>query len=373
MVEEKDYYKILGVNRNATKEEIKKAYKRLAKKYHPDLNKHNPNAAEKFKEINEAAAVLGDDQKRAQYDQFGTAGTQFNGGFGGFDFRDFMSDIGEFGFDFDSIFDTFFGRGFGRRGRRTYRERGSDLRYDLDITLEDAAFGATKHIIIPRLEKCDKCDGTGAESKSDIITCPDCNGSGISRRTQRTPFGIFSTTTSCRKCSGRGEYIKNECTVCDGTGVVKKNRKLEIEIPAGAEDGTNLRIRGEGEVGEKAAEPGDLFIVLHQKPHKLFERHGNDIYIEVSISFATAALGGEIEVPTLKSKAKLKIPAGTQTNTIFRMKDKGIPYLHGSGVGSQLVKVIIQVPEKLTKRQKELLREFEKEGKKKGFFRRVFE
>jgi molecular chaperone DnaJ len=372
---EKDYYKILGVGKNATKEEIKKAYKKLAKKYHPDLNK-SKDAAEKFKEINEAAAVLADDEKRSQYDQFGTTADQFGAGrgFEGFDFSDFMSDIGGFGFDFDSIFESFLGGSSPFRTRRTRaRRRGADLRYDLEITLEEAAAGVTKHIVIPRLEPCSKCHGSGAESDADIINCPDCNGSGMQRRTQRTPFGIFSTTTTCGKCRGSGKYIKEECKVCDGTGVVKKTRKLEVKVPAGAEEGTNLRITREGEAGEKGAEPGDLYIIIHIKEHEIFERHGDDIYVKIPVPFTIAALGGEIEVPTLEKKVKLKIPPGTQNSTIFRMKGKGIPYLHGHGQGNENVEVVIEVPEKLSKKQKELLREFGKESKKKkGFFSKVF-
>jgi len=368
---EKDYYKILGIDKTATKEEIKKSYKKLAKKYHPDLNKSS-DATEKFKEINEAAAVLGDDQKREQYDRFGTTADQFSGGFQGFDFSDFMSDIGGSGFDFDNIFESFFGAPFGRRRRRG-PQRGADLRYDLEITLEEAATGTTKHIVVPRLEKCSKCDGSGAESKSDIIDCPQCNGSGVYRRTQRTPFGIFSTTTTCGKCKGRGKYIKNDCTVCDGTGVVKKTRKIAIEMPTGAETGTNLRVAGEGEAGEKGAPSGDLYVIIHVKEHDVFEKHGDDIYVKANLPFTIAAAGGEIEVPTLKGKAKLKIPAGTQSNTLFRMKGKGIPHLHGSGSGDENIEVIISVPKKLSKKQKELLKEFEKESKKKRFFKKVFE
>jgi len=366
----KDYYKILGVEKTATKEEIKKAYKKLAKKYHPDLNKSS-DGAEKFKEVSEAAAVLGDDQKRQQYDQFGTTADQFSGGFQGFDFSDFMSDIGG-GFDFDNIFESFFGAPFGRRRRRG-PQRGADLRYDLEITLEDAATGTTKHIVVPRLDRCSKCDGSGAESKSDIEDCPQCNGSGTYRRTQRTPFGIFSTTTTCPKCKGQGKYIKNECSVCDGTGVVKKTKKIEIKVPAGSETGTNLRVVGEGEAGEKGAESGDLYVIVHVKEHDVFERHGDDIYIKANLPFTIAALGGEINVPTLKGNAKLKIPAGTQSNTVFRMNGKGIPHLHGSGAGDEDVEVIITVPKKLTKKQKEHLKEFQKESKKKGFLKKVFE
>lgn len=368
MPKDKDYYKILGVSRNASKEEIKAAYKRLAKQYHPDLNK-SPDAAEKFKEINEAASVLGDEQKRAQYDQFGTA-EPFRG-FEGFDFSDFMSDIGGFGMDFDRIFENFFGGGgFGGRARR--RQRGSDLRYDLEIELEDAAFGATKIINVPRLEECEACEGTGAESKSDIVTCDECNGRGVTTRTQRTPFGLFSTTTTCRKCRGEGKYIKNECKECNGRGIVRKTRKIEVKVPAGAVDGTNLRIQGEGESGESGMEPGDLYIVIHLKPHKIFERHGNNVYVKVPVPFSIAALGGEIEVPTLKGKASLKIPAGTQSNTVFRMKGLGIPDLHSHHKGDEHVEVYITVPERLTAKQKKLLKEFEKESYKKGFFNKLF-
>jgi molecular chaperone DnaJ len=313
--------------------------------------------------------VLGDDQKRAQYDHFGTA-EPFRG-FEGFDFSDFMSDIGGFGMDFDRIFETFFGGGFGG-ARQRRRQRGADLRYDLEIELEEAAFGATKTISVPRAEECDACNGTGAENASDIVSCPECNGRGVTTRTQRTPFGIFSTTTTCRKCRGDGKYIKNECKACDGKGVVRKTRKIEIKIPAGAVDGTNLRVQGEGEAGESGMPAGDLYIVVHVKPHKIFERHGNDIYIKAPVSFVTATLGGEIEVPTLKGKANLKIPSGTQSNTVFRMKGLGIPDLHSHHVGDENVEVVITVSEKLTKKQRQLLEEFEKEGGKKGFFKGVF-
>lgn len=357
----KDYYQILGLEKGATKADIKKAYKRLAKKYHPDLNTDNPESEKKFKEINEAASVLGDDSKKANYDKFGsTEGT----GFQGFDFSDFMSDAGGFGFDFDSIFDTFFG---GSRRQRT--SRGSDLVYEMEISLEDAYFGAKKEIIIPRLERCTRCDGSGAESSSDIERCNECGGAGMVRRTQRTPFGIFSTTGSCPKCRGRGEYIKNECPVCDGTGLVKKTRKIDIDIPKGAEGGLKLRIKGEGQAGAKGNPSGDLYVALYERRHKIFQRDGNDLYLEVPISFSLAALGGEIEVPTMDGQAKLKIPAGTKTDTIFRMKGKGIHNLRGYGSGNQNTKVIIEVPKKLSKKQKELLRQFEKEGKKKGLFR----
>ena len=363
----KDYYEILGVDKSATREEIKKAYKKLAKKYHPDLNKEDPDAAEKFKEINEAASVLGDEKKRQQYDQFGSDSFRMGGGqqdFSGFDFSDFMSGSG---FDFDNIFESFFGGGFsGRRpSRRGGPRRGSSLRFDIEIELEDAAFGVTKSIIIPRLETCDRCGGKGAEKDSDIETCSICNGTGMERHSRRTPFGIFSTQTVCSGCQGSGSMIKNPCQKCHGSGRVEVKKKLDIQIPAGVEDGTRLRVEQEGEAGEKGGSRGDLFIIVHIMPHEKFERHGNDIFIEVPVTFAQAALGDEIEVPTLKGTVRLKVPPGTQTGTIFKMRGKGIPSLHGYGVGAENVQVIVQTPRNLTKRQKELLREFDGTVKKK--------
>jgi len=370
----KDYYKILGVNKNATKEEIKKAYKKLAKKHHPDVNK-DEDSSEKFKEINEAAQVLGDDQKRSQYDQFGDADAfKQASGFRGFNASDFGFDPGSFAsFDFGDIFDSFFGGGSPFRTRRRQPSRGSDLRYDMEFTLEEAAFGTEKEISIPRNEQCPDCKGSGAKKDSDIIDCPECNGSGMMRKTQRTPFGMFSTSTTCRKCHGEGKYIKEECLECDGTGIVHKKRKIKIKIPQGSEEGTNLRISGEGEAGQRGASQGDLYIVLHMKPHKTFERKGDNIFVKVNIPFTTASLGGEIEAPTLKGKAKLKIPSGTQSGTVFKMKELGIPYLHDGGKGDELVQVEIAVPTRLTAKQKKLLNDLEKENKKKGFLKKILD
>ncbi len=372
---DKDYYNILGVNRDASKEEIKKAYKKLAKKHHPDLNKSDPDATETFKEINEAASVLGDDKKREQYNQFGSEGMkQGNSEYSDFDFSDFRG--GNAGsFDFGDMFDRFFGGGgsvfddddFGGNSRG--RRKGSDLRFDMEISLEDAAFGARKSIIIPRLEKCTRCNGTGAESPSDIKRCDECNGAGVIREARRTPFGVFQTSRPCRKCRGTGEIVKEPCPVCDGEGRVEKNRKLEVNIPEGIEEGTRLRISGEGEAGEHGEDPGDLYVVLHIMQNDKFSREGNDIFNDAQISCTQAALGSEIEVPTLKGTAKLKIPAGTQPGTVFRMRGKGIPSLHGYGRGNQNIQIIVKVPEKLSKREKELLKEFDREiKKKKGFF-----
>jgi molecular chaperone DnaJ len=361
---EKDYYQILGVDRNSSKEEIKKAYKRLAKKYHPDLNKSDPGASDKFKEINEAAAVLGDDQKRAQYDQFGTSQGFQGFDMSGFDFTDFMH---QSSFDFDDIFDRFFNHSYEQEERGSHR--GSNLRFDLEITLEETAFGTTKKVAIPRTEPCARCNGTGAQSPSDVMTCSACKGSGMQRNTRRTPFGIFATTTTCRQCNGSGEVIKNPCPVCHGAGTIEQRKTLDVKIPAGVEDGTRLRVRGGGDAGSRGSEPGDLFVVIGIAPHKIFERHGNDILVEVPISFVQVALGAEIEVPTLKGKATLKVEPGTQSGTVFRMRGKGIPNLNGFGTGSENVRIIVQVPDKLTKHQRELLKEFEEESaKKKGMF-----
>lgn len=375
---EKDYYKILGVEKNASKEDIKKAYKRMAKQCHPDLNKHDSKATEKFKEINEAASVLGDDQKRQQYDQYGTSAESFGGqGFSNADFSEFMSST-----DFDDIFDQilgggnfgFSGRG-GRRGARETSSRGSDLRYDLEITLEDAAHGITKTLSIPKLDTCEECDGSGAKSSSDVEKCSVCNGSGAERHTRRTAFGLFQSTTTCSRCRGQGEVIKHPCSECSGTGRVENTRKLEVKIPAGVDTGTNLRVSQEGEAGLRGGGKGDLYVVLHVKKHDVFKREGNDLYVDAPIPFTVAALGGEIEVPTLDGKATLKIPSGTQPGTIFRMKGKGIPALQGYGTGNENVHVTVEVPEKLTSKQKELLEELNKtfSEKKGGFFRRIFE
>ena len=358
----KDYYETLGVGKGASKTEIKKAYKNLAKKYHPDLNK-SPDAAEKFKEINEAAAVLGDDQKKQQYDQFGTADFSGMGG-GGFDFSDFAN----FGFDFGDIFDSFFGKGFGGGRRRgPSPSAGNNLRFDMEITLEEAASGIKKTVIIPRNESCPKCNGLGG---TDVKKCPECEGHGAVRQTQRTPFGIFATTRTCRKCGGEGQVVKTACEHCDGIGKIRNEKKLEIEIPAGVDEGTRLRVAEEGEAGDRGGPSGDLYVLIHVKDHKIFKRRGDDIHVEVPISFSEAALGTTIEVPTLEGKAKLKIPSGTQPGTIFRMKGKGIPDVHGYGTGHQMVTVTVYVPEKLTKKQKEMLKNFDEEGKKKrkGFF-----
>lgn len=352
----KDYYSILGVSRNATTEEIKKAYKALAKKYHPDLNK-SKDAAEKFKEINEAAAVLGDPERRRQYDQFGT--TDFSQDFGGFDFREFR------GFDFDDLFDSIFSSfGFGS-GARQARARGNDILYRIEIGLEEVLKGATKTINLTKHEACTACKGVGGSRE----TCSSCDGRGVQQQTRRTPFGYFSTTTTCKQCGGTGSIIAEQCRECKGRGSIRISKELEIKIPPGINDGMKLRVSGEGEAGAGGAPPGDLYVEVSIRPHKQFVRDGDDLYVKVPVSFVVAAKGGEIDVPTLDGIENLRIPHGTQPGTTFRLKEKGLPRLHGTGRGSLIVEIIVKIPEKLTKRQLELLDEFEQESRRKGFFR----
>ncbi|RJQ16785.1 molecular chaperone DnaJ [Candidatus Woesearchaeota archaeon] len=355
----KDYYKILGVEKGASRDEIKSAYKKLAKKYHPDVNK-DANAAEKFKEINEAASVLGNDEKRQHYDQYGSDFVNQGGfqGFSGFDSTSFR--------DFDDIFDTFFS-GFGFQGQRRGKQRGSDLRYDLDISLEEAATGTTKTIELEKNATCDICNGLGGH---DIETCSTCQGSGAMRRQARTPFGVFQTTSTCSHCNGRGQIPKKTCKKCHGEGIIEISETLDVKIPAGVDNNSRLRLTGKGE-GIKNGISGDLYIFIQVKPHKYFERQGDDLYLDVNLTFSEAALGTSIDVPTIDGNAKLKIPQGTQPGTVLKMHGKGMPHVNGHGTGDQLVKIQVEIPQKLSKKQIELLKEFDKEHKK-GFFERVF-
>ncbi|MBI5388946.1 molecular chaperone DnaJ [Candidatus Woesearchaeota archaeon] len=368
----KDYYETLGIGKGATQEEVKRAYKKLAKEYHPDLNKDNPKAADKFKEISEAASVLGDPEKRTQYDRVGPDAFKAGSSGAGPDFSGF--DFGG-GFDVDDIFENFFG---GRRRRPRGPQRGADLRYELEISLEDAAFGITKTIVVEKYEQCTKCSGKGAEFPHDIKTCQECNGTGHVRRTQRTPFGMFTQTGVCGECRGEGHIIKKPCVVCDGSGRVSRSKKIDVKIPAGIEHGMQLRVQGEGEAGEKNAQPGDLYVEIFVKQHPLFERVGNDLFMEVPISFTQAALGGEIDIPTLNQKVTMKIPPGTQTSTTFNLKGHGVPHLQGYGTGSLKVKVLVQVPSKLNPRQRKAIEEFGKASgedvaPEKSFFEKIKE
>jgi molecular chaperone DnaJ len=373
-VADKDYYKTLGVDKSATKQDIKKAFKKLAMKYHPDRAPEGkkPEYEEKFKTISEAASVLGDEKKRQQYDQFGSnafgsgAGSQ---GFQGFDFSDIMSQFrfGNFG-NQDDIFDSLFGGGGRRtRGKRVYK--GSDLLYDLEISLEQVHSGFSTTVALNKLEHCDECSGKGGKN---ITTCDDCNGSGYIRVTRRTPFGVFQQQAPCNKCHGEGESAKEICQNCDGEGLIRDRSKIDVKIPAGVQNGMRLRVIGKGEAGRNAGPHGDLYVRVHIKEHKFFERRDDDLHITIPISFYTATLGGEITVPTIAGEATLKIPKGTDSETIFRMKNQGIPHIQHSGAGDQMVKVKITIPKKISKKQKKALEDFGDTKPQKGFLERVF-
>lgn len=345
MAEKRDYYEVLGVPRDASAEDVKKAYRKLARQYHPDVNK-SPDAESKFKEVKDAYDVLSDDQKRATYDRYGHVDP--NQGFGGGGAQDF----GGFG----DIFDMFFGGG-GRRDPNA-PQRGNDLQYTMTIEFKEAIFGKEKEITIPRTENCDTCHGSGAKPGTKPETCSVCHGSGQQEVVQNTPFGRMVNRRSCSNCSGTGRVIKDKCGTCHGSGKVKRQRKIMVRIPAGVDDGAQIRMSGEGESGTRGGPPGDLYIVLRVKPHEYFERENDDIYCEVPLTFAQAALGDEIEIPTLTEKVKLKIPAGTQTGTYFRLKGKGVPKLRGYGQGDQHVKVTVVTPTSLSEEQKDILRQF---------------
>jgi molecular chaperone DnaJ len=349
MANKRDYYEVLGVARDASPDEIKKAYRKLARTYHPDVNKA-PDAEAKFKEIKEAYDVLSDEQKRATYDQFGHIDpNQGMGGFGG------AGDFSGFG-GFGDIFDMFFGGGSRRDPNAP--QRGDDLQYSMTIEFKEAVFGHETDISIPRTETCDTCHGSGAKPGTRPETCSVCRGTGQQEFVQNTVFGRVVNRRVCSACHGRGRVIRERCGTCHGSGKVKKTRKIHVKIPAGVDDGAQLRVSGEGEPGLRGGPPGDLYIVIHVKPHDFFEREGDDIYCEIPLTFVQAALGDEIEVPTLTDKVKLKIPAGTQTGTYFRLRGKGVPHLRGVGQGDQHVKVTVVTPTNLTEQQKELLRQF---------------
>lgn len=348
MMSKRDYYEVLGVSKTASKDEIRRAYRKLSKKYHPDINKAE-DATEKFKEATEAYETLSDDQKRAHYDQFGH--TDPNQGFGAG-----SGDFGGFG-GFEDIFNTFFGGG-GRRRDPNAPRQGADLQYTMTLSFEDAVFGKETDITIPREETCETCNGSGAKPGTKPETCSHCHGSGQLSQEQSTPFGRIVNRRVCHYCNGTGKEIKEKCSTCTGTGRVKKRRKIHVKIPAGIDDGQQLRVAGQGEPGINGGPPGDLYVVFHVKEHDFYERHGDDIYCEMPITFVQATLGDEIEVPTLHGRVKLKIPAGTQTGTKFRLRGKGVPNVRGYGTGDQHVLVKIITPTKVTEKQKQLLREF---------------
>ncbi|NKF49692.1 molecular chaperone DnaJ [Shewanella sp. WXL01] len=344
----RDYYEVLGVGRDASEREIKKAYKRLAMKYHPDRNPGDKEAEVKFKETKEAYEILTDSDKKAAYDQFGHAGVDPNRGGGGFGGQ------GDFGDIFGDVFGDIFGGGR-RGGGQRQAARGSDLRYNLELSLEEAVRGLTKELRIPTLATCDECDGSGAKKGTSATTCGTCHGQGQVQMRQ----GFFAVQQACPTCNGRGKIIKDPCKKCHGEGRVEKSKTLSVKIPAGVDTGDRIRLSGEGEAGEFGAPPGDLYVQVSVREHNIFTRDGNNLYCEVPISFSKAALGGEIEVPTLDGKVNLKIPAETQTGRMFRLRGKGVKSVRSHAVGDLLCKVVMETPVNLNEKQKELLREFE--------------
>lgn len=370
----RDYYEVLGVSKSASDDEIKTAYRRKAKESHPDLHPDDKAAEQRFKEVNEAYEVLSDGNKRARYDQFGHEGLNMGGGGpGGFDFG---GGFGGFG-GFDSIFDTFFGGGGSGSHRRNGPERGSDLRYDMTITFEEAAFGVKKEFKFQRNENCDACKGTGAKPGTSPKTCSTCNGTGTVRVTTNSLFGQVVTQRPCTTCNGAGQIIEERCPKCGGNGRTRVTRTATVNIPAGIDNGQVIPMAGQGEPGVRGGPSGDLYVYIAVKPHKLFKRDGYNLYCEIPLSITQATLGGEIEVPTLEGPMTHMVPEGTQTDTEFRFRGKGIQMLRGNGKGDLFVKVRVEVPRKLTDRQKELLKNFEDSltGKeyetKKSFFERM--
>ncbi len=360
----RDYYEVLGVSKGADDKEIKKAYKRLAMKYHPDRTQGDKAMEEKFKEVQEAYEILSDDQKKAAYDQYGHAGVDPNrgGGAGGADFGDIFGDV------FGDIF------GGGRRGGQSRAQRGADLRYNLEMSLEDAVRGKSVDIKVPTWVSCDSCDGSGAKKGTQAKSCPTCHGAGQVTMRQ----GFFAVQQTCPTCNGRGKIIPDPCTKCHGEGRVEKTKTLAVKIPAGVDTGDRIRLTGEGEAGMHGAPAGDLYVQVHVKDHPIFVRDGNNLACEVPISFSIAALGGEIDVPTLDGRVKLKIPAETQTDKMFRLRGKGVQSVRGGGVGDLVCKVVVETPVNLSDKQKDLLRQLDESWggeseakhrpKSKGFF-----
>src|SRR6185503_1559425 len=342
----RDYYEVLGVNRDASEEDVKKSYRKLAMKWHPDRNPDNPKAEDKFKEAKEAYEILTDSQKRAAYDQFGHAGVDQSAAAGAG-----AAGMGGFADAFGDIFGDIFGGGRGRSN--VYR--GADLRYNLEITLENAARGTETRIRIPAMEECGTCHGSGAKAGTSPTTCPQCEGHGQVRMQQ----GFFSIQQTCPKCHGSGKFISSPCHTCGGTGRVKHHKTLSVKIPAGVDEGDRIRLTGEGEAGVNNGPPGDLYVVIQLAPHQVFQRDHNDLHCEMPISFTTAALGGEIEIPTLEGHAKIRIPAETQSGKVFRLRGKGIKGVRSNAPGDLLCHVVVETPVKLTSRQKELLQELE--------------
>ena len=381
MEDKRDYYEVLGVSKSATEDELKKAYRKKAKEYHPDLNPGDAQAEAKFKEANEAYEVLSDSQKRARYDQFGHAGVAPNYGAGGA--GGYGGGFGGGGFDFDlgDIFGSFFGGGFGGGGRQSNPNaprRGEDIQTRVTISFEDAAKGCKRTVDINRVDTCTDCGGSGAKAGTTAQTCPECGGRGYVTVDQRTPFGVMQTQKTCSRCSGKGKIITDPCAKCHGAGRVSTKTSVEVNIPAGIDDRQMFSVRGAGNAGTNGGPKGDLKVAVFVRPHPRFERDGYNVWLEEKVSFTQAALGDSIRIPTLDGDVKFDLPAGTQSGAVFSLKGKGIQILNGRGKGDQLVKIIVEVPKNLTQRQKELLLELEKEmgvkrgapanSKKSGFF-----
>ncbi len=372
MADKRDYYEVLGVSKGASDDELKKAFRKEAKKYHPDLHPGDKEAEAKFKEINEAYEVLSNPEKRQRYDQFGHAGVDSNygagGGYGG-------SGFGDFGDIFSDIFGGGFGFG-GSGGRRNGPRRGNDVRQVVTISFEEAAFGCKKKINITKQEDCPTCKGTGAKPGTSAETCSHCHGTGQIQTQQRTILGYMTNVTTCPHCQGSGKIIKEPCRDCRGTGKVRKTRTVEIDIPAGIDDGQTMQLSGQGEAGERGGPSGDLLITVRVRPHQMFERSGNDVYLTMPVTFVQAALGATLTVPTLDGVVEYDIPEGTQSGTRFRLRGKGIPFIRGKNRGDQYVTVEVEVPKNLSQRQKEILREFDEEKnykKKKSFAEKMKE
>ena len=368
MADKRDYYEVLGVSKNASDDELKKAYRKVAKKYHPDLNPGDKVAEEKFKEVNEAYAVLSDKEKRSRYDQFGHAGVDPNFGAGGGGFNG--------GFDFGDIFSDIFGGGFGGfgGGRRNGPKRGADVRQVVEVSFEEAAFGCKKKINITKQEKCDTCGGSGAAPGTTAETCHRCGGTGQIQTQQRTMLGYMTNVSTCPECQGTGKIIKTPCRDCRGTGKVRKSKTIEIDIPAGIDDSQTMQLSGQGEAGERGGPNGDLLITIRVRRHEIFKRSDNDIYVTMPITIVQAALGATLQVPTLDGPVEYDIPEGTQPGTRFRLRGKGVPFLRGRGRGDQYVTVDVEITKNLTMHQKELLKEFEDDKfykKKKSFMDKV--
>ncbi len=377
MAEKRDFYEVLGLQKGASADEIKKAYRKLAKANHPDLHPGDKEAENRFKEINEAYEILSDPDKKAKYDQFGYAGVDPNfaassgagGGFGGF------SDLGDiFGDIFGGGFGDIFGGGASGARARSGPQRGESLRVGITISFEEAAFGCTKELSIAKVETCESCHGSGCAEGTTPEICPDCRGSGTVRQQQRTPFGAFSTTTTCSRCGGTGKVIHQPCGTCHGEGTVRRQRKISVNIPAGIDDGQTISLRGGGNAGKNGGSAGDLLVTVRVRASNQFTREGYDIHYNLTISMTQAALGAEVEVPTLDGKVKYTIPEGTQNGAVFRLRGKGVSRLQGSGRGDQFVTVTVETPRNLTAEQKEKLREFARsmgeahESGGKGFF-----